>query len=91
MTDKRPDRTASALRKEQQAKEGAKAMAQYEAEIRAVRVKTEKLRALRLAKEAEDREAGLAEPGPKKASRAVKDTEGGAAIELTKARPRRTR
>jgi hypothetical protein len=34
--------------------EGAKAMAQYEADARAVREKTSRLRALRLAKEAAD-------------------------------------
>jgi hypothetical protein len=42
---------ASFKRKEQQAQEGAKALAEYQAERRAVAEKTERLRALRLAKE----------------------------------------
>lgn len=47
--------------KAQKAKQaGAKAMAQYEADARAVREKTTRLRSLRLAKEAADA-AGLAE------------------------------
>lgn len=69
------DRTALALRKEQQAKSGAKAMAQYEADMRAVRAKTEKLRALRLAKEEEDsRLAENAEPVEKKSRKAAAKT-----------------
>lgn len=47
-------------KKEAQAREGAKAMADYRAGEEAQRAKTEKLRALRLAKEAADREAALA-------------------------------
>ena len=43
---------ASFKRKEEQAREGAKARAEYEAQRRAVAEKTERLRALRLAKEA---------------------------------------
>ena len=41
---------AAFKRKEQQAREGAKAWAEYEAQRRAVAEKTEQLRALRLAK-----------------------------------------
>ena len=48
---------ANFTKKEQQAKEGAKAMAEYEAIMIATRKKTARLRALRLAKEA-------AEPTP---------------------------
>ncbi len=48
---------ASFKKKEQQAKEGAKAMVQYEAERHATREKTARLKALRLAKEAADKEA----------------------------------
>ncbi len=48
---------ASFKKKEQQAKEGAKARMQYEAERHAVREKTVRLKALRLAKEAADKEA----------------------------------
>ena len=43
---------ASFRRKEEHAREGAKAWAEYEAQRRAVAEKTERLRALRLAKEA---------------------------------------
>ena len=48
---------ASFKRKEQQAREGTIAMSEYIAEQAAVRAKTEKLRALRLAKEAADAKA----------------------------------
>ena len=45
---------ASFKRKEQQAKESAKGWAEYQAERRAEAKKTERLRALRLAKEASE-------------------------------------
>jgi hypothetical protein len=49
---------ASFKRKEEQAHEGANAWAEYQAQRRAVAKKTERLRALRLAKEAaESKEA----------------------------------
>jgi hypothetical protein len=51
-------------KKEAQAREGATAMAEYKAAGAAERVKTERLRALRLAKEAADREAALRAPPP---------------------------
>ena len=51
------DRAESSFRKEERAREGAKAMREYEAEGRAVREKTARLRSLRLAKEASEREA----------------------------------
>jgi hypothetical protein len=44
-----------ALKQEQQAKDAAKAVAQYAADAKAVLEKTARLRALRLAKEAADR------------------------------------
>ena len=44
------------FRKEERAKEGAKAMMEYHANSRMVREKTERLKALRLAKEAADKE-----------------------------------
>ena len=47
-------------KKEIQAREGATAMAEYQAAGNAERAKTERLRALRLAKEAADQEAALA-------------------------------
>ena len=48
---------ASFKRKEEQARDGKAAMMEYEAAGHATRAKTEKLRALRLAKEAADKEA----------------------------------
>jgi hypothetical protein len=58
---------ATFKRKEQQAREGAIAMSEYIAEQEAVRVRTEKLRALRLAKEAA--EAAPATTAKKKPAR----------------------
>lgn len=43
------------FKKEERAKEGAKAMMEYQANSRRVREKTERLKALRLAKEAADK------------------------------------
>jgi len=48
-------RAEASFRKEERAKEGAKAMMEYQAQGRMVREKTERLRALRLAKEAADK------------------------------------
>lgn len=56
-------------RKEVQARDGAKAMAEYEAAQLATRAKTAKLKALREAKEAEDLKAAAeAPPAPEKKS-----------------------
>ena len=55
---------AAFQKKEAQAREGATAMAEYVAAGHAERAKTERLRALRLAKEAADREAALKAPPP---------------------------
>src|ERR1700730_5711160 len=63
------DRAEASFKKEERAREGAKAMRDYEAEGRAVREKTARLRSLRLAKEAADQAAE-----PKKASRQSKTT-----------------
>jgi hypothetical protein len=49
------EKAEASFKKEQRAKDGIKAMADYEAEGRAVREKTARLRALRLAKEAADK------------------------------------
>jgi hypothetical protein len=49
-------RAEASFRKEERAKEGAKAMVEYHANSRMVREKTERLKALRLAKEAADKE-----------------------------------
>jgi hypothetical protein len=55
-SDEARARAEANFKKEQRAKEGAKAMMEYQANGRLVREKTERLRALRLAKEAADRE-----------------------------------
>jgi hypothetical protein len=49
-------RAEASFRKEERAKEGAKAMMEYQANGRMIREKTERLKALRLAKEAADKE-----------------------------------
>jgi len=48
-------RAEASFRKEERAKDGAKAMMEYQAHGRIVREKTAKLRALRLAKEAAEK------------------------------------
>jgi hypothetical protein len=63
-------------RKEAQARDGLTAMAEYQAELVAERKKTERLRALRLAKEEQDRIAAAAKaaatpPAPKPAVKAA--------------------
>jgi hypothetical protein len=64
------DRAEASFKKEERAREGAKAMRDYEAEGRAIREKTARLRLLRLAKEAAD--AAEAKTAPKKAGRQAK-------------------
>ena len=49
-------RAEASSRKEERAKEGAKAMMEYQANSRMIREKTERLKALRLAKDAADKE-----------------------------------
>jgi hypothetical protein len=67
------DRAEASFKKEERAREGAKAMRDYEAEGRAVREKTARLKLLRLAKEAaEAAEATEAKAAPKKAGRQAK-------------------
>jgi hypothetical protein len=51
------NRAEASFKKEERAREGAKAMRDYEAENRAVHEKTARLKALRLAKEAAERAA----------------------------------
>jgi hypothetical protein len=53
-------RADASFRKEERAKEGAKAMMEYHATGRAIREKTARLKALRLAKETADSERELA-------------------------------
>ena len=58
----RPDearaRAEANFKKEERARDGAKAMTEYLENSRLVREKTERLRALRLAKEAAERKSG---------------------------------
>ena len=49
-------RAEATFRKEERAKEGGKAMMEYQANSRVIREKTERLKALRLAREAADKE-----------------------------------
>jgi hypothetical protein len=56
---------ASFKRKEIQARDATKAMAEYEASLTATRDKTARLKALRMAKEAADAAAPPPEPKPK--------------------------
>ena len=49
-------RAEASFRKEERAKDGAKAMMDYQANARMVREKTERLKALRLARDAADKE-----------------------------------
>jgi len=55
-SDEARARAEASFRKEERAKEGGKAMMEYQAQSRLIREKTERLRALRLAKEAADKE-----------------------------------
>jgi hypothetical protein len=67
MSDETDARTRSeerAERAERMAKEGAQAMAEHLAAVKAVDERTVKLRALRLAKEAAEAEAKAAAPPP---------------------------
>ena len=48
-------RAEASFRKEERDKEGAKAMMEYQANSRMIREKTERLKALRLAKQAADK------------------------------------
>jgi len=52
-------RADKSFKKEERARDGAKAMLEYESEARAVLAKTERLRALRLAKEAAEPSAPI--------------------------------
>ena len=74
--DPKPPSPQAVIRQEKaqkQAREGEKAWADYEAAGRAAEVKIAKLKALRLAKEAADKEAAPAPTAkPAKASKAAK-------------------
>jgi hypothetical protein len=60
------------FKKLQRAEDGKKAMSEYESEGIALRKKTERLKALRLAKEATDQAAAAALPAKKKPARKTK-------------------
>ena len=57
-------RAEANFRKEERAKDGAKAMMEYQAHSRAIRERMAQLRALRLAKEAADKERPAADKKP---------------------------
>ena len=57
--DRVQKRVEALFKKEERAREGAEAMLEYKADVCAVREKTARLRALRLAKEADDNVAKL--------------------------------
>jgi hypothetical protein len=63
-------RAEASFKKEQRAKEGAKAMMEYQANSRAVREKMAQLKALRLAKEEADRKSEAAGKRPVPARKA---------------------
>ena len=56
-------RADASFKKEERAKDGAKAMMEYVANGKSVREKMARLKALRLAKEAADKEAGSRQKG----------------------------
>jgi hypothetical protein len=69
------DKATAAFKKQEQAREGAKAMAEYQADLIAEQKKTEKLRALRLAREAAEAaeaETAVLVAKPKAAKKASK-------------------
>jgi len=68
------NRAESSFKKEERAKEGAKAMLDYQANGRVIREQMARLKALRLAKEAADAAAAAAAPPPEpeKKTRRVK-------------------
>lgn len=66
------DAGAKLKRRQDQARDGLKAAAEYEAAAISMRAKTAKLRALRLAKEAEDAANKPAEPAAKPKTRKSK-------------------
>ena len=83
----------AAFRKEQQAREGAIAMTEYVAEQKHVRSNMEKLRELRLAKEAQDAEAAAnevveAKPKKKRAAKRVVHMRDGVVVDDHRQAPR---
>ena len=68
-SDQARARAEANFKKEERAKEGAKAMLEYQANSRLVREKTERLKALRLAKEAADKSKSAGRPETKTSAR----------------------
>lgn len=75
-------RAEASFKKEQRAKEGAQAMQEYLANNRAIRERTERLKALRLAKEAADKNADPQVPANQQPTPAT-------GVALKRAQPRR--
>ena len=67
-TEEARARAEANFKKEERAKEGEKAMMEYQANERATREKTERLRALRLAKEAADKKHAVGAKAREKVS-----------------------
>jgi hypothetical protein len=80
--DVKHDKAAAEARKSQQAADGKKAMLDYEAEAAALRARTEKLRAMRLA-----REAAAPPPPPKKTAAKKTASKKSAKASKEKSRP----
>ncbi len=69
-SDQARQRAEKSLKQEETARDGRKAMTEYEAQARAVREKTARLKALRLAKEAEGQtEEPAMRPGKRRPAR----------------------
>jgi hypothetical protein len=66
-SDQARARAEASFKKEERAREGEKAWKEYQAEARATLEKTERLRALRLQKEAADKTAAERKPAKAKA------------------------
>lgn len=64
--DSKKQQADAQFRKVQRAEDGKKAMAEYEASVAAVRAKTEKLKQLRLARDAAEKIAAPVAPAPAK-------------------------
>ena len=70
ISDLDQQRAEKRFKQEERARDGRKAMAEYEVQARATRAKTERLKALRLAKEAQARtEAPPVEPTKQRPAR----------------------
>jgi hypothetical protein len=68
-SDQTRQRAERNFRKEERDRDGRKAMSEYEAQARATRQKTARLKALRLAKEAEDAKEAEETKEPKEAQK----------------------